>query len=117
MSQKYTLERPSAETPKIYEQDGQTSKDDLVVYEHYFISGTSADWFVIEYDRELDEIFCFAELIPGFGELGYTSMKELDDLVVQIPVVMGNETIRVPLQVEKEICWTPKRLGEVLEAR
>ena len=44
-------------------------------------------------------------------------MKELDDLVVQIPVVMGNETIRVPLQVEKEICWTPKRLGEVLEAR
>ena len=85
MSQKYTLERPSAETPKIYEQDGQTSKDDLVVYEHYFISGTSADWFVIEYDRERDEIFCFAELIRGFGELGYTSMKELDDLVVHIP--------------------------------
>ena len=117
MSQEYTLERPRANTPKIYDQDGQSSTNDLLVYEHYFISGTSADWYVIEYDIDRDEIFCFAELIPGCGELGYTSMKELQDLVVKIPVMIGDESLRIPLRVEREINWTPRKLGDVLQAR
>lgn len=111
----YILERPRKETPTVYETDGQESSDDLVVYDHYFIAGTHANWYVLEYDKIRDEIFCFAELIPNCGELGYTSMKELEELVVNVPIKIGFQTIKIPLRVEKEVGWTPKTLGTVLK--
>lgn len=69
-----TLTRPIA--PALYSQDGQGY--DALVWERYYLAGHPAVWFVTEYDPKHDEVFGWAEIIPGFGELGYTNLAELE---------------------------------------
>jgi len=79
---------------KTYEQDGQG--DNAIVGLHYFRGGM--DWFITERDMEDDQYQAFglADLGMGSPELGYISIQELID----------ND-------VELDLYWTPKTLGEV----
>jgi len=80
---------------KTYEQDGKG--DNAIVGLHYFRGGM--DWFITERDMEDDQYQAFGLADLGFGgELGYICIQELID----------ND-------VELDLYWTPKTLGEVKE--
>ena len=115
MNTKYSLTRPPANTPKLYETDEKGSAYKQLVYAHYFIG--SADWYVLEYSPEEDVVFCWAELIPQCGELGITSLAELEALEVPQKIIMGSVTQTFPVRVEYESNWKPKTLQECLDKR
>lgn len=112
----HTLARPSKKTPSFYATE-EISSDEKIVYEHYFMAGTSIDYFVLEYDEESDEIFCFAEILPDCGELGYSSMKELENLSGTILVHTQFKTFEIQARIERDINWERKTLGEALRLR
>ena len=112
----HTLERPNKSTPKIYSTE-DTPSEEKIVYEHYFLVGTNVDYFVLEYDEETDEIFCFAELIKGCGELGYSSLKEMENITISIPVQIEEITLYMEVKIEKDAHWIPIPLGKALELR
>jgi Protein of unknown function (DUF2958) len=114
MNDAHTLERPIG-APSLYSTDGRA--DDSLVVAHYFLPGTNADWFVLEYDELEDIIFGFANIIPGCGELGSTSLKELEDLTIAVPIRIGTEIRYIPTRVELDKHWTPKPLRTVLKDR
>lgn len=70
-----TLARPT-NAPAAYSQDGLGYE--AIVHARYYVPDHIAVWFVTEYDSKYDEIFGWAEIIPGCGELGYTSLAELE---------------------------------------
>ena len=115
MATTYKLDRPDHQTPKLYETEGQG--DNAVVQSHYFVPGTGVDWYVIEYDVESDICFCWTEIIPGFGEFGYTYMKEMEDLDLDVPLVSASETKMLKVKIERDKHWTPQAIGEVLRLR
>ena len=77
-----------------YGQDGKG--DDAIVHLHYFRGGM--DWFITEKDMEDEQIqaFGYCDLGMGSPELGYVSLVELAEN-----------------NVEVDLHWTPKTLGEV----
>ena len=87
-----TLTRPLA-APALYAQDGKGY--DATVYAGYYVPGHIAVWFVTEYGADYDEIFGWAEIIPGCGELGYTSLAELEATGL---VVRDDDWVPVPLR-------------------
>lgn len=116
MNTKYSLPRPPANTPNLYATEDGGDAYEQLVYAHYFIG--SADWFVLEYSKDEDVVFCWAELVPNCGELGYTSLKELEELSVnQRLIASKNIVLEFPIRVEKEINWTPRTLRECLKNR
>jgi hypothetical protein len=118
MKQAHTLKRPSANTPNIYETENVKDSKDYLVVAHYFLPSTNVDYYVIEYDKEADEIYCWAELIPNCGELGYSSMREIEMIEISIPIKSGNILIGyLPVRIEYDNYWQPRRLGKVLEER
>lgn len=112
----HTMERPATTTPPIYSTEDIPS-DEKIVYEHYFIPGTNVDYFVLEYDETNDEIFCFAELIQGCGELGYSSLKEMEQVKVSVPVRIEGITLYMEVGIERDAHWSPIPLGKALELR
>lgn len=93
--------------PATYEQDGMGNE--AIVSLHYFKGG--ADWFITEKDKGCDDdapdekgiqyqAFGLADLFRDGGEIGYISIQELIDN-----------------NVELDLFWTPKTLGEVRAAR
>ncbi len=112
----HTLARPSKETPRFYSTE-EISSDEKIVYEHYFMAGTGIDYFVLEYDEESDEIFCWAEILPDCGELGYSSMKELESISVAIPVRTQFNTFEIQARIERDEHWERKTLSEALALR
>ena len=112
----HTLARPSKETPSFYATE-EMSSDEKIVYEHYFMAGTDVDYFVLEYDEESDEIFCWAEILPDCGELGYSSMKELESVLVSIPVRAQFDTFEIQARIERDENWERKTLSEALRHR
>jgi hypothetical protein len=115
MNTKYSLKRPPANTPKLYETDNGTDPYDKTVFAHYFLG--NADWYILEYSEDEDLWFCWAEIIPTMGEFGYTCIKELDALVVNQEVVINNAKLRIPLTIQCESPWTLRTLRECLEKR
>ena len=115
MNTKYSLTRPPVNTPKLYETDEKGSAYQQLVFAHYFIG--SADWYVLEYSPEEDVVFCFAEILAGCGELGYTSLAELESIEIPQKIVIRNSTNTFPVRVEFESNWKPKTLQECLDNR
>ena len=81
--------------PRVYGQDGKG--DQAIVYLHYFKGG--CDWHITETNSP-DECFELCDLGMGFPEIGYVSVQEL-----------------VRCNVELDLHWTPKTLGEVKKER
>lgn len=113
MSGKHTLARPPRETPSLYQTDGEGQE--AIVYAHYFLTGTRVNIFVTEYDPEEDLIFGWSMLDNyDFGEFGYTSMKELDDLEIRVPIIMFGETFYFPYRVELDLYWKQKPIKDAI---
>ena len=112
----HTMERPSRATPQIYSTE-EIPSNEKIVYEHYYLPGTNVDYFVLEYDEEKDEIFGFCELIKGFGELGYSSLKEMEQIIVSVPVQVEGTTLYMELRIERDAHWKPIPLAKALELR
>jgi len=117
MTKLHTLKRPSAQTPKFYETENETGANETLIVAHYFLPGTICDWFVMEFDEENDLIYGYIELIPGCGEIGYSSLKEMEELVVMSKMHMLGKVVEIPCHVEFDEHWTPRTLGEVLANR
>ena len=88
--------------PKTYEQDGK--RDEAIVYLHYF-HPNGFDWYITEKDmgdgtgdETQYQAFGYADM--GCPELGYISIAEL-----------------VENNVEFDLFWTPRTLGEVKRER
>ena len=114
MTNAYTLERPT-NAPSLYSTDGQAHNS--LVVAHYFLPGTNADWYVLEYDPKSDIIFGWAEVLPGCGELGSSSVTELQSLNIAVPIKINGEINYIPSRVEFDQHWVPRPLGQVLKER
>ena len=117
MTTTYTLKRPPKNTPGRYGTESNKSAYETVVSAHYFLPGSGCDWYVLEYCQDDDEIFCWAEVIPGCGELGYSSVSEMEQLILQSQVIIGDQVLNMPCRVELDEYWTPLPLSDVLAER
>ena len=75
--------------------------DSHVAFLHYFMGG--ADWYILEKDTGNEgqiQAFGWAEILPGCGEYGYISIKEITDAGAEL-----------------DLYWTPKPMAEVLRCR
>jgi len=115
MKAKVSLTRPPKNTPKISEIEDNYVAYDQLVYAHYFLG--SADWYVLEYSPEEDIIFCWAEISAGCGELGYSSISELEEIELSQKIIMGSSAENFPIYVEFENNWKSKSLRECLGQR
>ena len=83
--------------PPLYSQDGKGGK--AVAYCKFFTPDSGFTWWALEWDGE-DTFF---GLVDGqFKELGYFSLKELEE-------------VRGPLglPIERDLYWEPKTLEEI----
>ena len=85
--------------PGLYETE-ETSLADKVVYAHYFT--TSADWYIVEFDRETGEMFGRCDLGLGYPEWGYVRIQDLADI-----------TDRFGLPVERDLSFRPTTAREL----
>jgi len=82
---------------------GSTAEDsDPIAWVKFFSPYSGGLWLITELDGQ-DEMFGWAELHPGMGELGYISFRELQSLKG-----MGG---RLPL-VERDLSFKPKPLSQ-----
>lgn len=99
---------------KIPPLGGQTelNQKDVIIYAHFFIG--SFDWWVAEYDGD-DTFFGFANLgEPDMAEWGNISFRELKQLKSYTPMIKdGEEVGRLPIEVDFDKYWQPKRFSEV----
>jgi len=115
MNTKYSLERPPANTPAFYATDDGTDPYERTVFAHYFVG--NSDWYVLEYSPLEDQIFCWAEILPDMGELGYTSMEELENAVIYGQLISGGVPSSFPIRVSYDTHWQPRSLKECLRLR
>lgn len=87
------------------DDDTEGATDDIVIHLRYFANVGAAYWLVAQYDPETEIAWGFAEVIPGFGEWGSFSLRELRELLV---VKSG-----FPVIVERDRMWTPTRFGDI----
>jgi len=82
---------------------GEQDIPDPIVVAHFFNPCGSGDWYVTAYCPEDRVIFGWAEVIPGMGEWGYTSIDELQSL--KGPFGIG---------IERDLYWKEKRASEAI---
>lgn len=85
--------------PALYATE-QVPTPDKTVWLHFFVA--SADWYVVELDRDTGEAFGWAELLPGGGEWGYTRLPDL-----------GTVLVHGRMPVERDLYWTPRPVLEI----
>jgi hypothetical protein len=88
--------------PKLYSQEN--NPDPLIVVK-FFSPYSQATWFVTEFDGE-DTMFGWADLGFGEGELGYISLRELDEV----------HKNGLPL-VERDLYWKQVPLSKAKEGK
>ena len=113
----HKLKRPPASTPPLYVTEN-TSADEKLVAAHYFLPGTAADWYVVEFSSEEQLLFGWAEMVSGGGEWGYTSLRELEECVVNVKCLIDGGIFSIPMRVEFDEYWdNTQTIGEVLAKR
>lgn len=113
----HKLKSPPASTPPLYATEN-TPANEILVTAHYFLPGTFVDWYVVEFSSDEQLLYGWAEVIPGGGEWGYTSMRELEKYVVNITLTFDVGTFSYPLGVELDEYWdNTQTMGEVLAKR
>ena len=111
------LKRPPASTPELYGQE--ELGDNALVFAHYFLPGTSADWYVTEYNPIEEIIYGWAEIVPGFGEWGYTSLVEFEQIALPFVLEMNGEKqeSKYRMHVEFDLHWNIRTVREILANR
>jgi hypothetical protein len=99
------LRRPPQNTPRLYDTDGIGDPLDRKVFAHYFLPGTCCDWYVLEYSKDLDLMFGWAEIVSGGGELGYTSLKQIEKIVTKCAMSVNGMSgyLEVPVEYERNL--------------
>lgn len=97
----------AADRKKIPKIGGQDEVEDPIAYVRFFNAYGRGTWLVTEFDGT-DRMFGWAEILPGQGELGYWSLKDLESLEA---TVMGK---KVPgLQaIERDTSFRPTPLSK-----
>ena len=98
--------------PRLYDSEDVSAKDKMI-YMHFFLA--NSDWFVAEFDGD-DTFFGFVCLNrwTDCAEWGYISFKELKELKVKAPIsINGKKAGFMPLEVDRELNWKPKKACEV----
>ena len=100
-----------ARLPQLYETEG-TEPADKIIHLHFFSGG--CDWYIAEYDGD-DIFFGYANLgDPAMAEWGYISFQELKESQVEAPSLKdGRPTDGLPIQVDRELPWRPKKFSEI----
>jgi len=83
-------------------QLGDQDVPDPIIAAHFFDPCGSADWYVTAYYPEDNVIFGWAEIVPGMGEWGYTSVAELQS--IKGPLGIG---------IERDLYWKERKASEV----
>jgi len=91
--------------PKLYEQE---HVKDPIVYCKFFNPYGSGTWLVTEYDGE-DTFFGYVQIHEG--ELGYFSLKELE----QLPAYILGRWVKDVQGIERDEHFTKKTLSECLK--
>jgi len=101
-----------AKIPRLYETESIPVKD-KIIHIHFFLA--SSDWFIAEYDGE-DTFFGFVCLNnwTDLAEWGYISFRELKQLKVDAPVSINGQKALIPLEVDRDVNWKPKKASDVL---
>ncbi len=81
---------------------GDQDIPDPIVVAHFFNPCGSGDWYATAYIPEDNVIFGWAEILPGGGEWGYTSIDEL--LSYKGPLGIG---------IERDRYWQERRASDV----
>jgi hypothetical protein len=99
--------------PRLYANE-TVPLDEVVIHQHFFFGG--CDWYVAEFDGE-DTFFGFVNLnCPQNAEWGYFRLSELRDLRFRVPLCDSHTKAtlgHVPIEVEWDEHWEPKRFSEV----
>ena len=90
--------------PALYSED--RSADSTDIHLRFFTNVGSAYWLVAQYDPDTEVAFGYAEVVPGGGEWGDFSLRELRELHV---VKNG-----IPIIVERDLYFAPTRFGEIV---
>ncbi|MCK5031631.1 MAG: hypothetical protein KAR64_09200 [Thermoplasmatales archaeon] len=101
-----------AKIPRLYETEDVPAKD-KITWMHFFLG--SSDWYIVEYDG--DDIFFGFACLNGWTDLaewGYISFRELKQLKVEAPVSINGQKEFIPLEVDRDLHWTPKKASDVL---
>ena len=104
-----------AEIPRLYETEDVSARD-KVIHMHFFIG--NSDWFIAEYDGK-DTFFGFV-CLNGWtdcAEWGYISFKELRELKVKQPIVIDGQRALIPLEVDRDLHWEPRKATNVTLVR
>ena len=67
-------------------------------YLKFFNPMGSATWLISEYDKKSGIIFGLCDLGMGSPELGYVSLKEIEE--TKLPL---------GLSIERDMCWEPEK--------
>lgn len=98
-ARKHTL-MPGNIRSKIPDIGSQDGSDDPIAYVKFFCPYSQAVWYITEFDGR-DEMFGWADLGMGGGELGYISLDELESA----------DRNGLPL-VERDLYWSPRPLSQ-----
>ncbi len=89
---------------KRFAEVGEQDVPDPIVVAHFFDPGGTGDWYATAYVPRDNVIFGWAEILPGCGEWGYSSIDELQSY--KGPLGIG---------IERDLYWKEKRASEVKE--
>ena len=100
--------------PKLYETE-ETPLKDKIIHLHFFIG--SCDWYIAEYSisalTERPTLWGFACLgNKQNAEWGYIDLEELDKVISHVGIV-NSVTGVLPVEVDRDLYWTPKKASEV----
>ena len=104
-----------AKIPRLYATEDVPVKD-KIIHMHFFL--VSSDWFICEFDGE-DIFFGFACLNnwKDLAEWGYISYKELKELKVKQPIGVDGQRMLIPLEVDRDLYWMPRKATNVTLVR
>jgi hypothetical protein len=89
---------------KRFAEVGEQDIPDPIVVAHFFNPIGAGVWYATAFDPEDNLIFGWAEVLPGCGEWGYTSIDELQSYIG--PLGLG---------IERDLFWKEKRASKVKE--
>jgi len=100
-----------AKVPRLYETENVPAKD-KIIWMHFFLG--NSDWFIAEFDGD-DTFFGFACLNgwTDLAEWGYISYKELKELKVKQPIGIDGQRMLIPLEVDRDLNWMPRKAFNV----
>lgn len=92
---------------EILDEDA-SSGGNAIAYLHYFVGG--CDWWITEKDMEEEQLQAFGVVKLGNNrpEFGYINLVELSNNVIK-------HSSGMPLSVELDFHWQPKRLKDIPE--